>query len=1280
MTQTTLDGTASPFDVLAGQNIQAETGDQIILLGTIDNAGEIVLDGMGTSITGTLAQASIASLILDSPTVVLTGTGTLDLNQFFFAIGYGAAPGGETLINASNTIIGAGIIGASSSPDSFSDGGTAYPIAFVNQAGGVVDGTGTAVSAPPGTYPQPDLLEIDTGTIVVVNAGLMEATGPGGLEVFSATLDNTGGTILATGSGNAAGVDAVSVFGGTLEAANGGSLGLSGYDLYDPVAGTYAYVDETLTNVLLEAVSGGTIMISTATLDGAGGAVSIAAGTTIQDPFGGIALTGTIQDSGLFANIGSLELSGAIDNLGIIALGSNGNGYIYGSLYAGEPSDYVLTSPDVTLTGGLLTLAGNSVLAGVSGDALLLQGATIAGSGAIGLPPYDGVTTTTLVIGAGAAVLANGGSGNAITIYDGDVTIASTGALEAVNQSTLALSGTAFEDLGGTIAAIGMASTVEFSYVSIGGGILSASDGGVLDFAGVSTLGDGAVLALDGASMVDVVGYVQPATLAIGGTLTFTAGTFALDYAVLSAAGTGPAVFDIAGGTLTGGEAAIDSTVSLVVGAGQTVDFGGLTLQGQVTNDGTIEETGGGAATIQGGGSGPSLFEQSGGGVLDAGNGVISTGNVDITGGLIAGSDAGALILGDGTTLGGGGTVLSIAAGATLNAFYFVESPPFYLPYGASVTLEGTIDSAGTLSGATDEYAGGVITNTGLYQGTGAILGDYIANDGTLLATGGTLFAKGAVAGSGSIAIAPAATFELAGRTAETIDFRNAGGGTLQLDTGTIAPAAFTGTLANIAVGDVIDLPGQSIAALSTAANTLAVTLKSGGTLDYNLGAVAPGAVFELAAPAHYYTFTYTASPAGDGSYGFTATGWFATTADTGTAGLTDVTAFGVQWSQMAEEDGEYNADYAAGLPVLTSFSATFGDGGAITALSLTTGDIASDSDLSSAQDLTISNLGANGAQTAHQGALLSQGSVSAAADGIQYSEIVVQSVPCFCPGTRIAIPGGETLVEALQIDDEVRTLYGTARVKWIGRRSYDGRFIAGNPLALPVTVRADALAPGVPARNLMLSPGHALFVDGHLLPAWRLVNGVSITQAVAVAQVSYLHVELDRHDIIFAENCPAESYLDDDDRAQFHNAADYHALYPGDAPALPLQPRTESGLALEAIRGRIAARAGVAPAQGSGPVRGYIDIAGPQNCAGWAQFVEAPEVPVALDVWSGGRRIGRVLANAYRADLRQAGLGSGCHAFALDLPGHTGVADIRVAATGERLVPTEDALQRKLM
>lgn len=183
----------------------------------------------------------------------------------------------------------------------------------------------------------------------------------------------------------------------------------------------------------------------------------------------------------------------------------------------------------------------------------------------------------------------------------------------------------------------------------------------------------------------------------------------------------------------------------------------------------------------------------------------------------------------------------------------------------------------------------------------------------------------------------------------------------------------------------------------------------------------------------------------------------------------------------------------------------------------------------------------------------------------------VVTEVTCYAAGTRIRTTRGEIPVEQLTIGDILPTLHaGPQRIKWIGHRSYAGRFIANNKIALPICITAHAIADGIPARDLWVSPGHAICIGGALVHAAKLVNGTSIYQAASVDSVTYYHIELDNHEVIFAENCPAESFMGEVFRAQFHNAATYPQLYPGAAaPASSCLPRSDGS----AARIRITAR-----------------------------------------------------------------------------------------------------------
>jgi microcystin-dependent protein len=277
-----------------------------------------------------------------------------------------------------------------------------------------------------------------------------------------------------------------------------------------------------------------------------------------------------------------------------------------------------------------------------------------------------------------------------------------------------------------------------------------------------------------------------------------------------------------------------------------------------------------------------------------------------------------------------------------------------------------------------------------------------------------------------------------------------------------------------------------------------------------------------------------------------------------------------------------------------------------------------------------------------------------------------IDVVPCYCPGTLIETACGEKRIETLKIGDRVQTKSGTTRpIKWIGRRSYGGRFIMGRKDILPICLKAGSLADHVPKRNLWISPHHAMYLEGVLIEAKDLVNGVSIVQAEQAEKIEYFHIELDSHDVIIAEGSLSESFIDDDSRGMFHNAHEYRETY-GDAPAAPARycaSRLDSGYEVEAARAKIEQRAGLrtVAADRKLALRGRIDVVQRHVISGWAQNPDYPEAAVCLDIYAGGQLIGQTLANRFRADLEHAGLGSGRHSFDFTPPRGLDLATVEV-------------------
>ena len=188
-------------------------------------------------------------------------------------------------------------------------------------------------------------------------------------------------------------------------------------------------------------------------------------------------------------------------------------------------------------------------------------------------------------------------------------------------------------------------------------------------------------------------------------------------------------------------------------------------------------------------------------------------------------------------------------------------------------------------------------------------------------------------------------------------------------------------------------------------------------------------------------------------------------------------------------------------------------------------------------------------------------------------------SVSCFAAGTHILTASGEVPVEALREGCLVPTVLGGGlrRIKWIGHRRIDCRRHPKPRNVWPVRVCPNAFGPDMPHRDLWLSPDHAVFIDGLLIPIKHLINGTTIEQ-VPMDEVTYYHVELPEHDLLLAEGLLAESYLDTGDRSNFANGGGTIALYPDFSArvweGLGCAPLIVTGPELDAARRHVAGRA----------------------------------------------------------------------------------------------------------
>jgi len=148
-----------------------------------------------------------------------------------------------------------------------------------------------------------------------------------------------------------------------------------------------------------------------------------------------------------------------------------------------------------------------------------------------------------------------------------------------------------------------------------------------------------------------------------------------------------------------------------------------------------------------------------------------------------------------------------------------------------------------------------------------------------------------------------------------------------------------------------------------------------------------------------------------------------------------------------------------------------------------------------------------------------------------------------FLKGTKVQTLGGPRKVEDLAVGDLLPTVFGGPRpIQWIARYRHVENAPA-KPAAKdlsPVRVARSALALEAPRADLFLTQGHALYLDGVLVPVGRLVNGTTITlyPADEFHELEFFHIKLAVHDVIFAEGALCETLLNVDEDAD--NYSDY--------------------------------------------------------------------------------------------------------------------------------------------
>ena len=214
----------------------------------------------------------------------------------------------------------------------------------------------------------------------------------------------------------------------------------------------------------------------------------------------------------------------------------------------------------------------------------------------------------------------------------------------------------------------------------------------------------------------------------------------------------------------------------------------------------------------------------------------------------------------------------------------------------------------------------------------------------------------------------------------------------------------------------------------------------------------------------------------------------------------------------------------------------------------------------------------------------------------------------CFALGTLIETPAGPRPVEALRVGDLVRTRQGGDQpIRWIGRRRMT--FTVENAAHKPILIRAGALGPGRPARDLMVSPQHRIAFNGpvvqrlfgsrEVLAVAKGLTGLhGIRAMTGKREAQYFSLLLDQHHILVAEGAETESFYPGPTALSLlspRQRAEVISLFPALAadprsgygpPACPVLTRRQTMDLAQAIKRRGAALPEAGPIARAAPPR----------------------------------------------------------------------------------------------
>ena len=1236
----TLDGTAAAVTVAPGGQVTIRPGSTLTLHGTLTDQGTIAASGTtslpvhvaigGTAVlrgTGTLSLADATATATRS-TQIIAGTSAADtLDNGAVISGLGllgnrtttlinstggtvSAAGGTLYVDiATIAIANTGLLSAAPSgtldlrSNIANTGGTVAAtgsgVAILNGitlTGGHIGGTGGIVLGNTTTI---DALTAPVSIDPAASLGLIYNDLPGSMTLFG-SIANHGTLFVQDDQPSVYAAQSLEVR-GALTLSGGGQVllqddkasqyGTSAYLIGAAAASPYVYGQNTLDNVDNAIGGAGRLGNPALAITNEAAGVIFATGTlaVITASSNSVPTNGFVVNQGtMMAQGGDLYVNAVIDNHGgtLQALAANGhpgtvdlNGATIsgGTLLADATSTILATNATLDGTAGAVTLGAGNVVAVHTSGFLELTG-SIVNLGTVSLQPAAAgyfanmlISGTAALSGAGTIQLTSPGNGRGAEIYAansgatdtldnvdnlligaGDIGFFRTSLTNEAQGRILAKGGTLlFDPTGpgttvanrGLIGATGGTLDVRGTIDNAGGTFAARSDGlgqpGTVILTGVTL--SGGVLAADTSDPTSLfVNRGGPTT-----TLDGTGTPLTLDPS---------ARFDIVPGTVVMQGSIVDQgLIALIADSSQFFGQAVLKMSGNVvlSGGGTITLTdqlgnpAGRYTQVITGTTAADTLDNEGitiAGVGEVGNGFMSL--VNSAAGSILAQSGTLVIAALGTATNHG--LLGALPGGTLDLMSRIDNTGGTIgSTGGLVVLDGngalpgTI-TGGTLAGVIDSYFGTVNSATIAPGATLAIDAQTPNNYAKALTLSGTISNHGLLLVQGSDKLTGImAQLEISGTVALS------GGGTLALqglnpgDTGTqtqvlgLAPGATLDNLDNLIAGTgTIGLAG-----LTLVDEAAGIIRAQNGQLDI-VGAVTGTGTLEIADSA---TLALDSTIATSLTLGFRLDGTHETLrigAPT-TAPLTVTDFIAGDTIVLAGNHGTVTRSLAGNTVTL------LGNGTPFAAFTFT--------DNQAAQHIT---------------SVANSGSVT-----------LTTSVACFAAGTRILTANGPVLVETLRPGDRVASAFGgTVPIVWTGHRHLDCRRHPRPWDVAPIRIAAHAFGPGTPHAPLRLSPDHAIFVDGQLIPARYLVNGATIIQEHDTDHVTYWHVELPTHDVLLAENLPCESYLDTGNRSAFANTGPATQLHPDFARTIWDQqgcaPLATDGDSVIALRHTLLARA----------------------------------------------------------------------------------------------------------